>query len=236
MTESETGVATTLGWMREGERFVAGTAEALSDEALREPSALPGWTRAHVVAHLARNAEALGRLAAWARTGVETPMYTGPEQRNADIEASATLPAATLRAELVMTARALDAALAAFDDATWRAPVRSAQGKDIPAAEIPWMRAKEVWLHAVDLGAPLTLPEGMAGVLLDDVTGVLSGREGCPSLLLRAPVGEWRLGPDEPTAVLEGSAPALAGWLTGRTRGADLTCSTGAVPAAPRWL
>jgi hypothetical protein len=76
----------------------------------------------------------------------------------------------------------------------------------------------------------------MAGVLLDDVTGVLSGREGCPSLLLRAPVGEWRLGPDEPTAVLEGSAPALAGWLTGRTRGADLTCSTGAVPAAPRWL
>ena len=51
-----------------------------------EPSGLPGWTRKHVVAHLAGNAEGMTNLATWARTGTKTPMYVSMDARQADIE------------------------------------------------------------------------------------------------------------------------------------------------------
>ncbi|MCR8526173.1 maleylpyruvate isomerase N-terminal domain-containing protein, partial [Escherichia coli] len=69
----------TLRWWADGELAVAGRLDQLSDDALEEPSRLPDWSRAHVVAHLARNADALGNLLTWARTGVETPMYPSRE-------------------------------------------------------------------------------------------------------------------------------------------------------------
>jgi maleylpyruvate isomerase len=53
---------------------------------------------------------------------------------------------------LVMnTAKDLERALDALDGQSWHAQVRSALGRIIPAAEISWMRVREVWLHAVDL-------------------------------------------------------------------------------------
>ena len=47
---------------------------------------LPGWTRRHLVAHVAANAEALGNLVHWAATGIPTPMYSSPEARAAGID------------------------------------------------------------------------------------------------------------------------------------------------------
>ena len=46
-----------------------GTARIIDDEDLRAPSLLPGWTRAHVVAHLARGADALRNLLIGVRSG-----------------------------------------------------------------------------------------------------------------------------------------------------------------------
>lgn len=239
-------VALTRGWVRDGTAVLVAAADRLDDDALRGPSVLPGWTRAHVLGHVARNAEALARLAAWARTGVETPMYAGPEQRAAEIEASAAKPADALRAELTSTADELDAALDRLDDTTWQAPVRSALGRAIPAAEVPWMRVREVWLHAVDLDAGVgvaDLPAGVLDALLDDVTGVLSAREGCPALRLEPTDRDraWTLddaGPD--ATALRGTAAALTGWLTGRTGGTQLAALAGLdpvpVPPPPRWL
>jgi maleylpyruvate isomerase len=225
--------AVTLPWMRAGQDAVERVVAELSDDALRAPSALPGWSAAHVVGHLARNAEALGRLVAWARTGIESPMYAHREQRAADIEASAKRPTEVLRAELTTTAEALDGALAGLDASAWRAGVRSALGRPLPAAEIPWMRVREVWLHAVDLGAPVdALPGGVVDALLDEVTGTLSGREGCPAALLEPTDRDrtWRLGPDDPAApAVRGAAAELVAWLTGRARRAD-------APALPNWL
>jgi len=141
-------IAVTLPWMGAGTEFVCRVVDALPDDVLRGPSALPGWSRAHVVGHLARNAEALSRLAHWARTGEETPMYASREARAADIEASAAYPIDQLRAELISTADELDATFAGLDLLAWRATVRNAQGRDIAATELPWMRVREVWMHA----------------------------------------------------------------------------------------
>jgi maleylpyruvate isomerase len=234
-------VTATLPWMGAGTEFLVQLVDALPDDALRAPSALPGWSRAHVVGHVARNAEALTRLATWARTGVETPMYADAEQRGADIEASAHGSADTLRRELSSTADELDVALAALDDTTWVATVRSALGRDIPATEIPWMRVREVWLHAVDLGSGATvadLPPGVVDTLLDDVSGVLSTRDGCPSALLTATDRDraWQLGPGGGPVEVHGPAAPLLGWLTGRCGPAALTALGGDIPEPPRWI
>ncbi|MEQ3553829.1 maleylpyruvate isomerase family mycothiol-dependent enzyme [Pseudonocardia nematodicida] len=224
----------TLPWMRAGTTHLLAVVEKLSDDELTAPSTLPGWTRAHVIGHVARNAEALGRLTAWARTGVETPMYADPAQRAAEIEESAGRPPSTLRAELAATAADLDDALSGLTGDQWRAGVRSALGRAIPAAELPWMRIREVWLHAVDLGTGASvedLPAGVVDLLLDDVTGALSGKDGCPALTLAPDDRDrtWTLGVGEATHRESGPAAGLAGWLTGRL-------AAGERPALPRWL
>jgi maleylpyruvate isomerase len=227
-------VHTTLPWMRAGTAHLLTEVDKLNDDDLGAPSALPGWTRAHIVGHLARNAEALNRLAAWARTGDESPMYANPEQRAEEIERSAKRPPSTLRSDLTTTAAELEDALAALTDQQWQAPVRSALGRTIPAAEVPWMRTREVWLHAVDLGAGAALtdlPQGVLDLLLDDVTATLSAKPDCPSveLIPSDRPRRWRLGRTEPGSSVTAPAADLAGWLTGRilhpTR-----------PTLPRWL
>src|SRR5579863_7317524 len=91
------------------ERLLA-TATALSDAQAREPSLLPGWTRGHVLTHIARNSGGMVNLLTWARSGVETPMYASPESRAADIEAGAGRPAADLFADVRSSAQTLAAA------------------------------------------------------------------------------------------------------------------------------
>jgi maleylpyruvate isomerase len=238
MNRQDTSV--TLPWMGAGTEFLLRAVGAMPDDALADPSRLAGWTRAHVVGHLARNADALTRLATWARTGVETPMYASREERAADIEQSSKGSADVLRRELIETAGTLDAALAALDERTWQAPVRSAVGRPIPAAEIPWMRVREVWLHAVDLDAGVNLPDlppDIVDTLLDDASGTISTKDGCPAALLVATDRDrsWRLGPDADPVVVHGAAADLLGWLIGRT-GPDRLTSPHPSPTPPPWL
>ena len=85
-------------------RALLATATRLDDAAMAAPSLCEGWTRAHVVTHVARNADALCHLARWATTGVPTPMYASPEARDADIVEGARRPAAEQVADLVSSA------------------------------------------------------------------------------------------------------------------------------------
>ena len=66
------------------------TAAGLDDESIRGASLCEGWTRAHVLSHIARNADGLGNLASWAVTGTPRAMYDSPEARDADIVADST--------------------------------------------------------------------------------------------------------------------------------------------------
>jgi maleylpyruvate isomerase len=94
------------------------------------------------------------------------------------------------------------------------------------------MRIREVWLHAVDLGATVDdLPAGVVDLLLDDVSTALSGKDGCPPIDL-TPTDRsrsWRLGGGEAATVVAATAAELAGWLTGRVTAPDR-------PPLPRWL
>jgi maleylpyruvate isomerase len=226
----------TLPWLSEGTARFVSLVDDLDDAELGAPSRLPGWTRAHVVGHVARNADALCRLAAWAATGVETPMYPDREARAAEIEATAKLPAPELRADVVASAGRLAEALAGLPADRLDVRVRGATGRELPAAELPWLRVREVWLHGLDLAAgagPADLPADLVDVLLDDVTAGLAAKPGCAAVLL-APTDrdhEWRLAPGgaEPDTTVTATAAELVTWLTGRH------AITGA-PALPAWL
>ena len=109
-SQQTTGLPSTevlFEWVDTGQRAVEQHVAALDDAAMLGPSRLPGWTRGHVLTHLARNADALVNLLTWARTGTPTPMYPSVESRNAGIEAGAARPAAEQRADLEATARRL---------------------------------------------------------------------------------------------------------------------------------
>ena len=226
----------TLAWMADGTRRLLTDVAALPDSALAAPTGLPGWTRRYLLAHVAANAGALRNLVHWARTGEERRMYSSSEQRDADIAAGARLPAAGLRAWVEASARDLAADLDALPATAWEAKVITAQGLTRPASEIPWMRVREVYVHAVDLGAGTRwtdLPAGFLAALLDDVTARRSAKGGGPALAVAATdTGHtWEVaGRGAPLPV---SAPLtdLAAYLTGRAAPA-----LSSAPALPAWL
>jgi maleylpyruvate isomerase len=226
----------TLAWMRDGTRRLLADVARLPDEALDAPTTLPGWSRRYLLSHVAANADALRNLVHWARTGEERRMYASAAQRDEDIAAGAARPADELRAWISSSAQALAADLDGLPAAAWNAKVITAQGLTRSASEIPWMRDREVYIHAVDLGAGTTfadLPDGFLSALLDDVTARRSVKGGGPALAVAATdTGDtWEVaGSGAPVPV---SAPLadLAAYLTGRP-----APGLSAAPALPAWL
>jgi maleylpyruvate isomerase len=234
-------VADSLAWAGDGAAHLRGLMARMADDAFPAPSLLPGWSRAHVLTHIARNADAMGNLLTWARTGIVTPAYASDEARDADIEAGATRPAAEIRADVVASSDRLAAAARAMPEAAWSAVVRTRQGWELPASEVLWWRAREMWIHAVDLdvGASIAdLPAPMLRELVGDVVRGVGAKEGCPPLVLRATdgPGAWALG-DGSAGEVRGTTAGLATWALGRSRGKDLRTADGRrPPVLPAWL
>jgi uncharacterized protein (TIGR03083 family) len=229
-----------LRWTRDGTTLFLAEAE-LDEAALGEPSALPGWTRRHLLAHVAANAGALGNLVRWAATGEPTPMYSSPGERTAGIEGGARLPDAELGAWLRRSAQTLDDAMTALSDGQWQAPVLTAQGRTVPATEVPWLRAREVYVHGVDLATGLSfaeLPAGFRTALCDDVVAKrASARASGPALIVEAvdTGGRWELPGDGEPIVLQGPLAEITAYLTGRAH--KLTTAGGEpAPALGPWL
>lgn len=210
----------------------------LDGAGLGAPSALPGWSRRHLVAHVAANADALGNLVHWAATGEPTPMYSSPDERSAGIEAGARLPAAELTAWLRRSADRLAAGMDALDAARWRTPVVTAQGRTVPATELPWMRSREVCVHAVDLAAGLSfadLPDDFLTALCDDVVAKRRTAPG-PALLITAEDARWELPGEGEPVELAGSLPAVTAYLTGRSAGRAGELGDAPAPPLGPWL
>lgn len=235
-----------LAWAGDGAAHLRGLMTRMGDDAFAAPSALPGWSRAHVLSHIARNADGMINLLNWARTGVPTPAYASREQRDADIEAGARRPPQVIRDDVVESSDRLAQVVRAMPDQAWSATVRNVQGVEIPATDIAWIRAREMWIHAVDLdvGAAFTdFPPPMLAELIGDVSRTLGAQPGCPSLRLVTTDQErtWVLGAgiaeDADPAEVSGPAAELAGWLLGRVKGRGLRTPDGAKPPVlPRWI
>jgi maleylpyruvate isomerase len=230
-----------MDWMDEGYAYLAERLDLLDDDRLGEPSGLVGWTRRHMIAHVGLNARALSRLVRWAATGERTPMYADDRARAAEIKQGAVLSAPELR-ELVRTEQSrLRAALDRLDEAGRDATVVTGLGRQVPAREIPWLRTREVWVHAVDLcdGADFPdFPADLLDALITDVTATWRRRRQQPALVV-APTDrdrEWKVDvPGTPIRVL-GRADDLARWLTGRGAREVRTSDGTPMPDIGHWL
>jgi maleylpyruvate isomerase len=226
----------TLTWMHDGTERLRGQLAALPDEALDGPTELPGWNRRYLFSHIAANADALCNLLYWARTGEERRMYASAQARDEGIAAGALLPAAELRARFDSAAAALAADFDAMTDEAWDAKVITAQGMTRSASEIPWMRVREVYIHAIDLGTGTTfadLPPEFLTALLDEITVSRSAKGGGPALLVAATDtgGRWHIAGSGAPVPVTAPLPDLAAYLTGRPSAALPTA-----PVLPSWL
>ncbi len=233
-------LADALGWVETGTMLVHDALTRLDEGGFTEPSALPGWTRQHVLANLAANAEAIGNRVHWAATGERTPMYASPEQRNADIEAGSRRPGTELRAWFDESAATLAASMDRLTEEQWAAEVLTAQGRIVPASEAPWMRAREVMVHAVDLRIGVAfadLPAHFLAALGDDIAAKRSRAADGPALMALATYHavSWSVDGSGDTMAVSGRLTEVVAWLAGRP--AIVTTEAGTpAPLLPAWL
>ncbi len=221
---------------------VLATVARITDEQAREPSALPGWSRGHVLTHLSRNADGLANLLIWARTGVVTPQYPSMEVRDHQIATGADRPARELIVDFAYSATAFGSEAAQLRDVDWAAEVSGIRGAPHPAWYTLWRRLSELEIHHVDLDAgyrPVDWPPEFARECLQRAVSSFAGPDSPAALLRVADNGaEYRIGPPEqaPTVTITGPSHALLAWLVGRSDGGGLTATpAGPLPSVPPW-
>ncbi|MFH8975561.1 maleylpyruvate isomerase family mycothiol-dependent enzyme [Streptomyces sp. NPDC017890] len=202
----------------------------LDNASVTESSRLPGWTRGHVLAHLARNADALVNVLEG------RPMYVSGEVRDADIERDAPRPLDSQLADVRESAARFQDASAATAD--WSRTVELRGGVTDSAFRLPFRRWAEVELHHVDLGIGYEL-EDLPAEFTERETGFLAarfaGHPDVPSTRLTDGTRAWSTGREasHPEVTVTGSPAGLLGWLAGRREGSALTVEGGPLPSLP---
>lgn len=231
-----------LALLREATERLVATLSRLDEAAVRGPSVLPGWTRAHVLTHLARNADGVRSLALSARSGASWGMYPARELRNADIDAGATRPAELVVLDATASSVKVVDDLASMPDEAWAATVvpfaPMAAEPRVPATELPLLRLREVEAHHVDLDAGYgyaDIPAPIQLSFLDQIPGRFGASHVAPLTVRATDLDRtWTVG-DGGGPTLEGPAAALMAWALGRSAGHGLTTTGDGIPVSPGW-
>jgi maleylpyruvate isomerase len=207
----------------------------LTDADARAASLLYGWSRGHLLTHLARSADAMGNLVTAARTGVSRPAYASPEARAADIEAGSARPPAELLADLATSSETLLTAIDDLPEESLSFAIRLGS-REFTASTLAFLRLREVLVHHVDLGLSYRTsdwPASFVLAMLDDLAPVLTNAG--PGTLASTDLDRtWTLG-DGPT--LTGNASDVLAWVVGRAPTGPLEVSDGsALPPGPVWI
>jgi uncharacterized protein (TIGR03083 family) len=227
-------------WMQLGADLVTNAIANFDERDLAVDTQLPGWTRKHLIAHLAANGDAIGNLVHWATTGEVTPMYSSPEARSADIEIGSRKSGSELVLWFGESAAKLNAGMSALTAEQWGHEIVTAQGRTVPASETPWMRSREVMIHAVDLDSGIEfddLPEEFLRALCDDIVNKRASVDGPAAIVLISDTSdEWTLpGAGDPVQVT-GSLAAITAYLAGRQYSGLTTSGNDKIPALSAWL
>ncbi|WP_270889427.1 maleylpyruvate isomerase family mycothiol-dependent enzyme [Pedococcus sp. 5OH_020] len=194
------------------------TAAGLSD--LSAASLCQGWTRGHVLTHVARNAEAVGRLSRWALTGTRHEMYPGGSTaRDAEIEAGAGRGTSEQVEDLRRTAADLEPLLAALSGPRAVEEVEMRGGLRTSADRLPFLRLREVVYHHVDLDAGFGFADVEPDLLrrfVADAVERLAADTRAPDLLVRSEEGAvWSTG-SRVVSPVTGRLDGILLWLTRR--------------------
>ncbi|MGW2813667.1 maleylpyruvate isomerase family mycothiol-dependent enzyme [Streptomyces sp. NPDC001415] len=212
------------------------TLAPLTDQQVREPSALTGWSRGHVVTHLARSADAYRWLLVLARTG------TGPGPRADAAALDCALREGAMRsaAELVADLRtSLDRL---FDEAAsmpaerWTTLVAALAGWRHPAWFVLHRCWRELETHHTDLNLGHTAANWPAAYVtwaLDSTVGALAAQHFAVARIDAEDLGKsWTLSATGPS--VSGSGHAVLAWLAGRGASSQLRSEL-PLPTPPKW-
>lgn len=181
----------------------------LTDDDVRAPSALPGWTRGHVLAHIAGITDAMARQAENAIAGTLTEVYDGGRPaRDAAIEAQAGRDADEHRAAITAAVARVAAAWASTED--WTRPT-TYRSSDVTATVYCLWR--EIEIHTADLA--LAAPDWPAEF------------NAHTQEFLRVRVPE--------DVVLLGDPTDVTAWLAGRAYAGQVTAKIGDLPELGPW-
>ncbi|MEU6823072.1 maleylpyruvate isomerase family mycothiol-dependent enzyme [Streptomyces atriruber] len=218
-----------LASVRDATDRLLSAAAKLNNDSTAEPSRLPGWSRGHVLAHIARNADALVNVLAG------RPMYESAQARDTDIDRDAPRP---LDAQLEDVRESGARFLAEGErPADWSRTVELRNGITDSASRVPFRRWVEVELHHVDLGIGYELEDLPAEFVQREIsflTARFAGNPDVPPTLLTDGTHAWSTGREgHPEITVSGTAPELVGWLAGRRDGSALTAEGGLLPPLP---
>jgi maleylpyruvate isomerase len=176
------------------------------EEWCRQDSTLPGWSRGHVLSHVARNAEGLARLLEFASRGEVGEQYPGGvASRNKGIEDGARRSARELVADVRSTIYLLEGAWAMASAETWEGSGILSSGAVIPVREVVFRRWREVEVHHADLLASISFADWTPDyVRLDLEYQVMQWRARKPMGLTVLPDRALRLPPHDRLAWLLG--------------------------------
>lgn len=210
------------------------TIRALPDDSLRQASALPGWTRAHVVAHVTQAADSRTGLLLAARAGRVGRQYPSEEARVQAIDAGARQPPVTIHADLFRALRECLTAIREYPGHLWDAPAIWLGTGRRPVRGVVTSLRRELEYHHVDLAAgyrPADWPGDFIDTELPRVTAMMNRRADAPPVTLTS-AATLHVG-TRPPADITGSLAAMLAWLTGRGDGSDLDPRGTARPVLP---
>ena len=205
-----------LAELHKAAALVASTAAKFTDEDVKAPSALPGWTRGHVLAHLAGITNAMARQLEYAARGETVELYDGGmDGRNKAIGMAAGHSADAHRADLDA---GLDRALKAFDaleaGSGWKVRIAYRGGVVLDGGLALW---RELVIHTADLGTGFG-PETWSRPFCEHLFDFLAARVQPGDKLVLQPLGlpPRTLGSGGTSTVISGMITDIAAWLAGR--------------------
>jgi maleylpyruvate isomerase len=220
--------------IRRAHERLGGAISPLTDGQVAEPSALPGWSRGHVLAHLVGLGAAAARQIDCARLGELVDLYDGGRPaRDAAIEAGAPAPATEQVRLLRLATERMDDLLASLAPADWSRPVRF-RHEDVRSMALAWWRETEV--HLTDLAVGPRSDEWSVE-LCDHLVDFLAVRAPAGTrLVLAAPDGWCRELGDGADRTVRGERTDLVAWLAGREPVRAVEAADGAVlPTLAPW-
>ncbi|MFF9624419.1 maleylpyruvate isomerase family mycothiol-dependent enzyme [Streptomyces griseosporeus] len=199
------------------QRFVT-TVAVLEDDGLRAPSALEGWTRGHVVAHVARSADAYVGLLRTARDGVAPgPRLSAAESARA-VEADAGRGRDGLVAQVRSSLDRFVGEARALPVEAWQRTVCALAGWRHPAWFTLHRCRRELETHHVDLRLAYgthNWPTEYVSWALEETVASLRAQDFPVASVHASDLGRtWRIGSGGPSVAAPGHA--LLGWLAGR--------------------
>jgi len=228
----------------EATQRLLGDTIGISEADWYQPCLLPGWSRAHLATHLARNADAIRGLMEADQAGVRGHLYRSDDERVWDIERGADRSGLDLQIDLDTSAGLLHKAFNQISPQNAEHLVELRTGQEVAMRLLPLARLHEIVLHHIDLDCGFTIEqvdEQIAAWLLGWVAWNIGDRPDFPPLSLHSfsglerRIGATGEGADAAVTDVTGDDGLLVAWLTGRADSSGLLGTNGVKLPRGRW-